>query len=330
MAKGDPYDYDGDGKPNTKKDKALADQDLNNDGYITKADETLRQDRLSMELVGRDYNFAYNILASAPEIQTIFETAISQNWTADAFEAAIKGSPWYEEIGGQYAREAWFSKTMGGADWEDQMVQARDAVERQAAALGVQLGPGDIDSFAERYLFEGWFAPGRQGLMMDAMASRIDSIRGGQIATRDALSKIAYDNGVSLNDQWYVEVAQAISRGEATEADYEQFIREQAANKYPLYADRIRQGVSVRSLASPYLQRMSELLELNVDSIGLDDPYINEALGQINPDGTPMAMSFTDFETKLRNDPRWENTNNGKNTLLNMATRMMQDWGFVK
>lgn len=330
MAKGEPFDYDGDGKPNTKKDKALADQDLNSDGYINKADETLRQDRLSMQLVGKDYNFAYKILASAPEIQALFKQAIDQNWDTKAFEAAVKGSPWYEEIGGEFARKAWFSKTMGGADWEDQMVQARDAVERQAAALGVELGPGDVDSFAERYLFEGWFAPGRQGLMMDAMSSRIDSIRGGQINTRDTLAKLARDNGVSLSDQWYVEVAQAITKGEATQADYEQYIREQAAGKYPMYADRIRQGVSVRSLASPYIQRMSELLELNADAIELSDPYINDALGQVDVDGNPKAMSFTDFETKLRNDPRWENTKNGKNTLLDMATRMMRDWGFVK
>lgn len=325
-----PFDYDGDGKPNTKKDKALADQDLNNDGRINKADETLRQDKLSMNILGRDYNTAFRLLSSEPRIQTLFQQAIDGNWTKEAFETAVRNDPWYEEVGGEYARKAWISKTMGGPDWEDQMVQARDAVERQAAALGVQLNPEEINSFAEDYLFKGWFAPGRQGLMMDALAERIDSIRGGQIAARDALAKAARDNGVSLSDQWFVEVAQAIAKGEATQADYEQYIREQAAEKYPLYADRIRQGVSVRSLASPYLQRMSELLELNVDAIELNDPYINEALGQVDVEGKPRAMSFTDFETKLRNDSRWENTKNGKNTLLNMATQMMRDWGFVK
>lgn len=325
-----PFDYDGDGKPNTAKDKKLADQDLNNDGRITKADETLRQDRLSMSLVGKDYNFAYKILASSPEVQRLFQQAVDNNWSKELFEANIRGSKWYEEIGGEYARKAWFSKTMGGPDWEDQLVQARDAVQRQATALGADLSPDEIDSFAERYLFEGWFAQGRQGLMMDAMASRIDDIRGGQISIRDALAKAARDNGVSLNDQWFVEVARSVSRGESTREDYEQFIREQAANKYPLYADRIRQGISVRSLASPYTQRMAEILELSEDSIGLNDPYITEALGQVDAEGKPRSMSFSDFETKLRNDPRWENTKNGKNTLLNMATQFMRDWGFVK
>lgn len=330
MAGKTPFDYDGDGKPNTEKDKKLADQDLNNDGRINKADETLRQDRLSMELVGKDYNFAYKILASSPEIQSLFQEAVKNNWSKQLFEANIRGSNWYEEIGGEYARKAWFSKTMGGPDWEDQLVQARDAVQRQATAMGADLSPADIDDFAERYLFEGWYTQGREGLMMDAMASRIDAIRGGQISIRDELAKAAYDNGVSLSDQWFVEVARAISRGDSTKADYEQYIREQAANKYPLYADRIRQGISVRSLASPYTKRMAEILELNEESIGLADPYITEALGQVDAEGKPKAMSFADFETKLRNDPRWENTKNGKNTLLNMATQFMKDWGFVK
>lgn len=330
MAKKEPFDYDGDGKPNTPKDKRLADQDLNSDGYINKADETLRQDRLSMELVGKDYKFAYNILASSPEIQQIFQTAIAEGWDPQAFEASVKGSKWYEEIGGEYARKAWFSKTMGGPDWEDQMVQARDAVERQAVASGAQLSADEIDQFAERYLFEGWFAAGRQGLMMDALAAKVEAARGGQMAIRDSLSQIARDNGVKVTDQWFNEVAQSITRGESTQADYEMWLRDQAAKKYPMFADKIKAGISVRSLASPYTTRMAEILELNEADISLDDPYISAAFGGMDEKGNYQSMSFTDFETKLRNDPRWENTKNGKNTLMNTADSFMRSWGFVK
>lgn len=304
--------------------------DLNGDGRANNADVTLRQDKLSMELVGRDYNFAYNILASSPEIRDLFESAIAQSWTPQAFDAAIKGSGWYQEVGGEYARKAWFSKTMGGADWEDQLVQARDAVQRQAAATGAQLTAAELDTFAERYLFDGWYAAGRQGLMLDALAAKVESDRGGQIQVRDALSKLARDNGISVNDQWYDEVSQSILRGEGTQADYEMWIRDQAAAKFPMFADKIKAGVSVRSLASPYTTRMSEILELNEADISLDDMYVKQALGQVDDKGNYKAMSFDEFETLLRNDPRWENTKNGKNTLLDAVTRSMKDWGFVK
>lgn len=330
MAKKEPFDYDGNGKPNTEKDKKLSDQDLNNDGYINKADETLRQDNLSMQLLGKDYNFAFNILSSNPEVQNLFETAIKQNMQPQAFEAAIKGSQWYQDIGGEYARKAWFSKTMGGADWEDQLTQAKDTVERLATQLGANLQPADLDAFAERYLFEGWFAQGRQGLLQDALASKVESDRGGQIQTRDALAQIARDNGIKVSDQWFDEASRAIVGGKATSADYEMWLRDQAAAKHPLYADKIKQGMSVKSLASPYMMRMAEILELNPDAIELNDPYLTQALGGVDEKGNPKAMSYTEFENKLRSDPRWEQTTNGKNTLMNVAQKMARDWGFVK
>lgn len=316
-------DVNGDGK-------VTKDDDLNNDGAANQKDVTLRKDQISMNLVQRDYNFAFNILSSSPEVQKLFKDAVAGGWDAKRFETAVKATQWYQDVGGEYARKAWFSKTMGGADWEDQMVQARDAIQRQATALGANLAEGEIEAWAERYLFEGWYQGDRQGMMADALASKVESDRGGQIAVRNTLAALARDNGVTVTDQWYDEVSRSIARGSSTQADYEQWLRDQAAAKYPMYSDKIKQGVSVRSLASPYLTRMQEILELNGDEISLDDPYIAEALGGVDEKGNPKAMSFSDFERKLRNDPRWENTINGANTLMNSVTSFAKSWGFVK
>lgn len=319
------------GKTDVNKDGKVTElDDLNNDGRADQKDVSLRKDQLSMQLLGKDYNFAFNILASNPEIQDLFRSAVEMGQDAKGFEASIRASDWYTDVGGEYARKAWFSKTLGGPDWDDQMLQARDAVQRQANASGARLSEGELNAWAERYLFEGWFAQGRQGLMLDALASKVRSDQGGQIAIRDSLSKLARDNGVGVTDKWFNEVAQSITRGDSTQADYEMWIRDQAAKKFPMFADKIKAGVSVRSLASPYLTRMAELLELNEADISLDDPYVKEALGGVDEKGNFKSMNFTEFETKLRNDPRWENTRNGKNTLLNTAQSFMRDWGFVK
>ena len=324
------FDYDGDGKPNTKKDKAMADQDLNNDGRINKKDETLKQDKLSTEILGQDYEFAMRILAANTEVQGLFQDAVDNGWNKAMFEAKLRGTTWYEDQGTEYARKAWFSKAEGGKQWDDQVTVARDTIQRTASALGSVLNSGELDRYAQRYIAEGWYEGSRQGLMQDALASFVDIRKGNAAATTAKLRELAYSNGVSLNDSWLTDTAQSITRGDSTINDWNDWIREQAVAKHPLYADRIKAGVSVRSLASPYTTRMSELLEMNEADIDLNDPYIRDAMGQIDETGKPKAMSFTEFENKIRNDPRWEKTKNGANTLMNSVTSFAKDWGFVK
>lgn len=328
MAKTQPFDYDGDGKPNTEKDKAMADQDMNNDGRIDKADKSLRQDKLSMDILAVDYKFAMQIVSGNPEVQQTFQNAVNGGWTKERFQAALKNTKWYSDQGTEYARKAWFAKAEGGKQWEDQLTVARDAVQRAASTAGAVYTPDELEKAATDYIIKGYYDPNRQGLFADSIADKVDIQKGNAANLNNTLRKAADDYGISVSDQWIKEAAQSVARGDSSSADWSQWIQEQAAGKHPLYADKIRAGVSVRALASPYLSRMSSILGLNEAEIKLDDPLISQAIGGVDEKGNPKAMNYSDFETKLRQDSRWENTADGANTLMNMATRMAKSWGF--
>lgn len=306
-----------------------AQDDLNQDGRADKKDVKLKRDKLSNELLGRDYKYASRVITSAPEIAKIFEDAIAGGWEPARFDAAIKNSKWYNDVGGEFARKAWMTKTMGGADWDDQMAEARETVQRQAVALGAELSEAELDTWAERYITEGWYDSTRSGLMADALADRVSSTAGAQIAIRDELALKARENGVKVSDKWFDEVAQAITRGEATQSDYEMYLREQAAGKFPLYAEKIKSGVSVKALVSPYTRRMAEMFSMNEDDISFDDPYISQVLGSVDEQGNPKSVNFTDFETSLRRDPRWLQSEDGSKAFMGLAEKMARDWGFV-
>ena len=97
--------------------------------------------------------------------------------------------------------------------------------------------------------------------------------------------------------------------------------------RFPVYKDKIKAGVSVRELANPYISSMQRVLErANVD---LDDPWLTKALNDVDDKGNPRAMNVYDFETSLRKSPEWQNTTNGKNTLLNSGTNFLKDLGFL-
>lgn len=322
-------DYNKDGKVN-KKDDALKAEDLNGDGFINKKDRDLKRDNLSMSVFGKDYQFASRILSASPELQSLFKEAIAKGWEPARFQAAIQNSKWYSEQGSDFAREAWLARAGGGEEWENQLVVARDAIQRQASNAGVQLAPDELDSWAERYLFEGWYDQSRQGMLMDALAERVD-VNKGQAASRTMdLQELARKNGLKMTESFFVDANKSIMRGESTMADWEKYIRDESAKRYPLYADKVKAGVTVEDLAAPYRSRMADILELDVNSISLEDPYIRDALNGVDEKGNPVSMNYSEFETKLRRDPRWESTKQGKTLTMGLAENMMRSWGFLK
>ena len=314
-------DVNGDGEVN-----AL--DDLNNDGRADKKDRVLRQDTLSMGYLQENYAVAARIVGANAELKKIFDDAIKGGWTPEMFQSALQNSKWHTDQGTEFARKAWLARAKGGEEWEEQLSAARNTVQRQAASMGADLSEDELEDFTERYLFNGWFEPSRQGLMLDALSSSIDIKKGGAARVSGELRALALNNGVGITDEWMKEVATSIARGQSTQQEYEDWIREQAANRYPMYADKIRAGVSVKALASPYLQRMQDILEVPEEQVSLNDKYIAEALGKVNEKGEQVAMSFTEFENKLRSDPRWEQTKNGSNTLMNMAENFTRKMGF--
>lgn len=324
------FDYDGDGVPNTKKDKAMADQDLNNDGRINKKDKTLEKDTLSIDMLGVNYSMAMDIVSGHPDLQVLFEEAVSSGFTKDMFQARLQGTGWYEQQGTEYARKAWMSQREGGKQWDDQIEIAKDTIQRTASSLGTPLTQEVLDKYAMRYISEGWYEQSRRGMMLDALASFTDITKGSAATTTQELRKLAYDNGIKVTDQWLTETTQSITRGESSKADWDSWIREQAIAKHPAYAERIKTGVTVRSLASPFTSRMAELHERDEAGISLDDPLITQAMGGLDENGNPKSMDYAKFETMLREDPRWEKTINGEQALMGAVTSFAKQWGFIK
>jgi hypothetical protein len=305
--------------------------DLNNDGVANQKDVELRQDKISMDVLQVDYDTAWQIMSSDPQLSKIFKDAIAGSWDQRTFDIALQRTDWWENQGHEFARKAWLAEKAGTkGDWEDQMNKARDTIGRQASQMGAVIPDGELDQLARRYIYQGWYDPSRAGMMVTELSSLIDGRRGNAATIAKGLRELAGNNGVTLTDQWLQEVTQSLARGESSQIDWENWVREEAAKRYPMFADRIMAGVSVRSLASPYTSRMADILELSEEAIGLDDYYVTKALGSMNEKGEMQSMSLSDFENLLRADPRWEKTKNGKNTLMDMSSSMLRSWGFVE
>jgi hypothetical protein len=87
--------------------------------------------------------------------------------------------------------------------------------------------------------------------------------------------------------------------------------------------------MTVKQIASPYVNSMANILEVPQDSLSLNDPTINKALTNIDQTGKQTAVPLWQFETNLRQDPRWATTKNAKDTLDSTAHSILQNFGLA-
>jgi hypothetical protein len=144
-----------------------------------------------------------------------------------------------------------------------------------------------------------------------------------------ALKNFASDNGILLSDSAATSYANSIVTNVIDENTAFNALRESAAEAFPALADKIKAGINLKTLADPYIQSMSSILEIPGSGIDLFDPKVRGALAYTLPDGKIGTRSIYDFEKELRKDPRWQYTNNARNEAASVATTVLKDFGFM-
>jgi hypothetical protein len=141
-------------------------------------------------------------------------------------------------------------------------------------------------------------------------------------STRQDILKTALANGVTLDLDSISSFEQRLKAGENITA-IKNSIREIASLGMPDNVKKlIASGTDLSSIYSPYKNILAQTLEVNPNSITLNDPTLRSAIG---PD---KEMSLYDYQKMLRKDNRWQYTNQAKEEVSNIALRVLRDFGF--
>ena len=144
-----------------------------------------------------------------------------------------------------------------------------------------------------------------------------------------AVKNLAFDNGIKLSDNDALSYSNKIVSGQVDENTIYNTIRESAASAFPSLGDKIKAGLDLKTLASPYIQSMSDILEIPDTAIDLFDPQIRSAMAYTLPDGKVGTKSIYNFEKELRKDDRWQYTNKAREQAASVATTVLRDFGFM-
>lgn len=132
--------------------------------------------------------------------------------------------------------------------------------------------------------------------------------------------------------KYFGGIAKGIINGTTNLATEQSKALNAAKAMFPAYAAQLDAGSTIKSLAGPYSNALTGLLELPTDSIDMSSStdqnakMIKNAMG-MGQGQTPQSV--TDFESQVRKDPRWGTTLNAQDSVESIGHSVLKDMGFA-
>ena len=135
--------------------------------------------------------------------------------------------------------------------------------------------------------------------------------------------------GLALTASAADNLAKNVFLGDTSNEQIDENLRQEAVKLFPAFRDRILNGESPLSIASPYIGAISRILEVPEGSLDLEDATVRKAMiGSTTTVGDKTSSTVTplwQFEQDLYKDSRWQYTANARakadSILLDVGSR---------
>jgi hypothetical protein len=291
------------------------------------AKKKAKKDGINRRHIEEEYGLSYALFQSAPELKDLLKEAVKNSWTTQRFQVELRNTDWFKKHSDTW-REGTALKFSDPTTYRQKVAEQLMTVQALAGKFGARLDGATANRLAERALLLGWSAGDIQNHLANYVVPQAGGHYGGDLsAIEQNLQSTAANNGVRISAGQLKGWMRNIVRGNASTEQYETMVRDIAAKTFSAYGEQIKAGMDLKDLASPYVQSMSQILELNPGSLDLFDPTIRKALSYRNEKGENIPLGISDFENSLRQDKRWQYTKQAKDAAKGLAASIGQMWG---
>lgn len=288
------------------------------------------------------YGWALSVINSSPELKALFNRAVAGVWAPDRFVAELRNTAWYRKHSDTW-RQNEVLKRSDPATWSQRFAQNRSSIAAMASQMGVVWSSQALTNVVNSYMMFGWNDAQLKAVMGKYVNFTHGSFTGQAGDLEDELRQFAVANGVQVSDGWLLSNIRGISTGNLTIQQAKDRLRDYAVTAFPGWEKDLRAGKTMEDIASPYKEAMSRILEVNPAQVNIFDPTIRKALMNGAPEpkvlnsGTansaasktqPTSTPLWQFEQQLRSDPRWLKTKNAEDSVMGVAHKVLQDFGF--
>ena len=299
-------------------------------------------------LVQSEYGPVDAIFKENPQLRALMIRAVGDiadtedDFGPTRFLNELKNTDWWAENASPIRERQFYKKQYEGllkkggnaeelaktTEYGRGLASAKQAIADAGVVYGSSVNSTDLDVLAGQIydLANEGNAPIIKAAIRAKISYKPGAILGGEAGVSLAeLQKTASANGLDLNKQFGSSLQgwlQKIAQGESPET-YKQIIRDTAKIGLPdRVASLVDKGIDLETIYNPYKNMMAATLEVNPETIKLNDPTLRMAIG---PD---KEMSLYDYQRILRKDARWQYTDNAREDISSLTKKVLKDFGF--
>ena len=275
-----------------------------------------------------------DLLTSVPELNKLLQQAQANDWSTQRFLNAVENSDWYQNHSAT-ARAEIIQRANDPASWQSSLRATTFSIMSLEHQLGMSLTPDENHAIAVHALLSG--NSGNQQWLTDRIShhedysnlKNLNNLQGQMAGTTAQLQQLAADYGVRWTPAQFAQHAQDIVDGTTTIDTFQRRMVDWAMSAFPGWSKQLQEGRTLAQVADPYVQSMSQILEMNPSQLDTYTPMIRQALqGSRDKSGDWNPTSLIDFERQLRSDPRYWKTQGAVDTVSSALIKMGQDFGF--
>lgn len=273
------------------------------------------------------YAYIGKLAQTIPEIKHWLDIAIQQGWPPDKFTAKIQDTAWWKTHSDSIRQRLIQSVTDPGSYKQD-LGEATRRVNQMAVQVGLTLDAKTRDFAAHQLLMSGWNDIDLHNYI--GSKGHVGKNYGGEFSQSvSKLEQLMGDYGISASSGLAEHYAKFMVAGNMTIDAFATQFRKQAISRFPALRALLDQGQTVRQIAQPYVDDYSRILELDPAGVSVTDPLLTRALSGRDEKNQPTLMPLWQFQHELKNDPRYDHTNQAKTDAFSLLHKVGQDWGYA-
>jgi hypothetical protein len=310
-------------------------------------------DKLDMATLQAKFGIAAGVIGADSSLKTVLDSILQQGITSEALMTQmIQNTTWYKNQTDTQRQYAYYKETNPGQYAADLQLNASNIV-KQFMGNGITITAAQAIDYAQQMMQSAIIKDGKvvrydQEFLNKIMANAIDfskkSTIGGKTiynltgkleTVANELYKRAWEYGFPNSmsntrfEGWFENSMKGLIAGTLNAEDLDNELQKRAMSMFPGLTEQLSQGKTLRDAADPWLTAIADTWEQDVNSLDLNNDYVQRALNYTDEKGNVGTMNLYDAKKMARRSGNWDYTSTAKEEKTKIASTILRDFGFL-